>query len=99
MDATCVFIGSLKDCLKMTGGPELIRIIHYRDLCRLILLPDGPNMDCYRIGCHSPSFARKAHMNLYNPLRVSMSNCIAKENGQNGCNMHFHRVAEEFPEN
>ena len=93
MDATSIFIGSLKDCKKMRRGPELIQIIPYRDLCRLISLPDRPNKDCYRVGCHSPIFAMKALMNLYNSLCVSMSNCIAKENGQNGCKMHFYRFA------
>ena len=93
MYATCLFIGSLKDCKKMTRGPELIQVIPYRDLGRLVSRPDRPNKDCYRGGCHSQTFAMKAYMNLYNPLCVSMSEYIANENGQKGCKMHFYRVA------
>ena len=93
MDATCIFIESLKDSKKMTRGPEIIHIIPYRDLCRLISLPDRPNKDCYRIGCHSSTFAMKAHMILYNSLCVSMAKYIAKENGQDGCKMHFYKFA------
>ena len=93
MDATSIFIGSLKDCKKMTRGPELIQVIPYRDLCRLISLPDRPNKDCYRGGCQSPTFAMKAYMHLYNSLCVSVSKYIAKENGKNGCKMHFYRFA------
>ena len=38
-------------------------------------------------------------MNLYNSLRVGMSNDIARDNGQNGCNMHFYKVAAEIQKN
>ena len=76
--------------------PVLSDCISYRDLCRLISPPDRPNMDCYRGGCHTSTFAMKALMNLYNPLCVGISNYIAKENGQNGCNMHVSRFAKEF---
>ena len=76
-------------------GLELIDVISYRGLRRLISSPDRPNMDCYRVGCHSPTFAMKACMNLYNSLCVVMSNCIGKENGQHECNMHFCRIADE----
>jgi len=84
---------------KIERSPELIDFATYRDLCRLISPPDRPNMDYYRVGCHSPTFAMKAFMNLYNSLCVVMSNYIAKGNGQHGYNMHFDRFAEEFQQN
>ena len=81
---------------KIERGLELIDVITYRDLCRLISSPDKPNMTCYRGGCHSSTFAMSALMNLCNSLCVGMSNYIAKGNGQNGRNMHFYRFAHEF---
>ena len=96
MDAKCIFIGSLENSQRIERGLEFIDVITYRDPCRLVSLPDRPNMDCYRSGCHSPIFAMKAYMNVYNSLCVGMSNCIAKENDQNGCNMHFYRFALKF---
>ena len=99
MDATCILIASLKICKKIERSLELIDVIPYRDVCRLISSPSKPNMDCSRVGCHSPTFAMKAFMNLYNSLCVIMSNYIAKGNGQHGCNMHFDRFVEEFQKN
>ena len=96
MDATCIFIGSLKNSQRIERGFEFIDVKTYRDPCRSVSLPGGPNMDCYRSACHSLTFAMKAFMNLYNSRCVGMSNCIAKENGQNGCNMHFYRFVLKF---
>ena len=96
MDATCIFINSLEDSQRIGRGLEFIDVITYRDPCRLVSLPGGPNMDCHRSGCQSSTFAMKAYMNLYNSLCVGMPNRIAKENGQNGCNMHFYRFALKF---
>ena len=96
MDATCIFIGSLKNSQRIERGLEFIDVITYRDPCRLVSLPDRPNMDCYRGRCQSPTFAMRAYMDLYNSLRVGMSNCIAKETRQNGRNMHFYRFALKF---
>ena len=88
-----------EDLQKIERSPELIDVITYRDLCRLISPPNEPNMDCYRVGCHSPTFAMEAFMTLSISLCVVMSNYIAKGNGQHGCNMHFSRFAEEFQKN
>ena len=99
MDATCIFIGSLWNSKKYERGFELIDVISYRDLCRLITPPDKPNMYSYGVGCHSLTFAMQAFMNLYNSLCVGMSKDIAKESSQNGCNMHFYRFALEFRKN
>ena len=93
MDAKCIFTSSLENSQRIERGFEFIDVISYRDPCLLVSLPGGPNMDWYRNGCQSPTFAMKAYMNLYNSLCVGMSNCIAKENGQNGCKMHFYRFA------
>ena len=97
MDAKCIFMNSLEDSQRIERGLEFIDVITYRDPCRLVSLPDRPNKDCYRGGRHSQTFAMKAYMNLYNSLCVGMSNCIAKENDQNGCNMHFYRFVQFFP--
>ena len=75
---------------------ELIDVISSRDLCRLMSPPDRPNMYSYGVGCHSLTFVMKAYMNLYNSLCVGMSDYIAKESSQNGCNMHFYRFALKF---
>ena len=90
------FIGSLWNSKKYERGFEIIDVISYRNLCRLMSPRDRPNMYSYGVGCHSLTFAMKAFMNLYNSLCVGMSNCIAKENGQNWCNMHFYRFALKF---
>ena len=84
---------------KYERGFEIIDVISYRNLCRLMSPRDRPNMYSYGVGCHSLTFAMKAFMNLYNSLCVGMSDYIAKENGQNGCNMHFYRFALEFKKN
>ena len=81
------------------GGSELIDVISYRDLCRLMSPPDRPTMHCYRVGCHSLTFAMLAFMNLYVSLCVGMSKYIAKESDQNGCNMHFYRFAQGLQKN
>ena len=99
MDATCISIGSLENVEKIERVLELIYVITYRDLCRSISPPDRPHMRCYRTGCQSPSFAVKALMNLYNSVCVVMSNYIAKENDQNGCNMHIDRSPQELQKN
>ena len=99
MDATCILIGSLKNFKKIERSLELIDVITYRDLCRLISLPNKPNMDCYRDGCHSPTFAMEAVMSLYNSLCIVMTNYIAKGNSQHGCNMYFYGFAEEIQKN
>ena len=96
MDAKCIFIGSLENSQRIERGLEFIDVITYREPCLLVLLPGGPNKDWYRNGCQSPTFAMKIYMNVYNSLCVGMSNCIAKENGQNGCNMNFYRFALKF---
>ena len=84
---------------KYERGSELINVISSRDLCRLMSPPDRPNMYCYGVGCHSLTFAMQAFMKLYNSLCVGMSEYIAKENGQNWCNMHFYRFALKFIKN
>ena len=99
MDATCISIGSPENSQKIETGLESIYTITSLDLCRLISSPDRPNMDCYRGGCRSPTFAMKAFMNLYKSLCVVVSNYIAKENDQNGGNMHVCRLAEGFQKN
>ena len=71
----------------------------YRDLCRLIASPDRPNMACYRVVRHSPTFGMKALMNLCNSLCVGMSSHIPKGDGQNVCNLHSDRFVQEFQEN
>ena len=96
MDAKCIFMNSLEDSQRIERGLEFIDVITYRDPCRLVSVLGGPNMYCYGIGCHSFTFAMKAFMNLYNSLYVSVSNYIAKANGQNWCIMHFYRFALKF---
>ena len=100
MGATCIFIGSFNYSQKNRKGPfELIYVITYRDLCRLISPPHRPDMDCYKGGCHTPTFAMKVFKSLYNSLCLGMSNYVGEENGQNGCYMHFYSFVQEFHEN
>ena len=92
MDVTCIFIASCKNFMRIESGLGSITVITYRYLCRLISPPNRPNMDCYRVGRHSPIFAMKAFKKLYNFQCVVMSNYTAKENDQHGCNMHLSQV-------
>ena len=50
MDATCIFVGSLRNSIKIERGLELSDVITYRNLCRLVSAPDRPNMDSHRVG-------------------------------------------------